>query len=469
MRSRHKALAIGLTVLGALWLGPILQVSATPDTMATDPATTGRFGVAARVYTLEQCMRLAELHYPKIAEALAALKKKQAERDEVAYLPFGEFKARAALGPAPTVRGTSVYSQNTDAALTDNMGLFWRLGVEGVVPLWTFGKLENALDALDAQVEVGRHDLTKAKNDLKVDVRRAFYGLQLARDASLLVRQAADRLDDYIEGMKESVAEGEGDDIELVKTQMYRAELDARASQARQEAANALASLRFLTGAVGSFDIPDEPLTRVEHALAPLPHYLAAASIHRPEVNMARAGMIARRAQVRLAESRFYPDVGLGLSASWSAAPEVTDQTNPFVKDQGNFLSYGAALVLEWKLDFLPSTARLTKAHAELEAMRATQRYALGGVGLEVEKAYHEAAEAGARLDAFDRAADYAKKWLIKVQQGIDIGMFEEDELVEPAKEYAFKQFARMSAVYDYNIALAKLAQATGWRGMLTP
>lgn len=468
MRSLCTCVALGVIAAALPLPTGLREAGAMPSTVSkpAEPASP-RLGTGRRVYTLAHCLGLAQRNYPKIAEAHARLRQKEAQRMESRYAPFSEFKVRGALGPAPTVRGTSVYSQNTDAALSDNMGLFWRIGVEGVVPLWTFGKIEGLWDAADAQVVVGTHELEKAKNELRIDVRRAFYGLQLARDARLLIRRASETIDDYLDKLQRSVDEGEGDDVELVKTRMYRAELDAKASEAREQTAGALAALRFLTGVTGSFDIPDEPLTRIQHVLAPLPHYLAAARIYRPEVNMARAGIRAREAQLRLAESMFYPDIGVGLTVNWSAAPEVTDQRNPFVKDQGNFLSYGAALVLEWKLDLLPRAAQLAKANAELEMMRATERYALGGVGLEVEKAYQHVVEAAVRLDAFDRATGYAKQWVIKIQQGIDIGTADEEELIEPAKEYALKQFAQMSAVHDYNIALAQLAQATGWAGML--
>ena len=62
--------------------------------------------------------------------------------------------------------------------------------------------------------------------------------------------------------------------------------------------------------------------------------------------------------------------------------------------------SYGAALVLRYKLDFLPQCAR-GAGPAQLEELRATERYALGGVAVEVETAYREAKDAQRRLDAY--------------------------------------------------------------------
>jgi outer membrane protein TolC len=183
---------------------------------------------------------------------------------------------------------------------------------------------------------------------------------------------------------------------------------------------------------------------------------------------MARAGVLAREAQLRLARSRFFPDLGIGLSARYANAPNVTDQRNPFSTDPGHGQSYGAALVMRYKLDFLPQAARLAQAEAELEEIRATERYALGGVGVEVEQAFREAADAQARLDSYGRSVALAKRWLVQIQQGIDVGTFEDQDIVDPAKEYALKRFAQMTAIFDYNVAIARLALATGWDALIS-
>jgi outer membrane protein TolC len=277
------------------------------------------------------------------------------------------------------------------------------------------------------------------------------------------VREALSRVDKYVGQLEEKVADGDGDEIDLLKLKIQREELVVRQSEANKQQAIALAGLKFYTGLSGGVDVPDEPLSRLAHHLAPLARYLSAARLYRPEINMARAGVLAREAQVRIERARFFPDLGLGLSASYLNAPQVTDQRNPFVRDIGHGQSYGAALVLRYKLDFLPQAARYNQASAQLEEQRATERFALGGVGVEVEQAFREAEDAERRLDAYTRAVGFAKRWLIQVQQGIDVGTFEEADVVDPAKEYAFKRFSQMSATFDYNMAVARLAQTTGW------
>ncbi len=402
------------------------------------------------------------MNYPRVAEARARLLQKRAQLDQAFSAPYSDFTMTGGVGPAPTVRGTSVYSPDTDKAITNHLGIAWQLGVTGAIPLWTFGKISNLWDAADAQVRVGEHEVKKEQNDVKLTVRRAYYGAQLARDALTLLREASGRIDSYLGRMQKQVDHGEGDDVALLKLRMYRAELDARQSEATRQESIAISGLRFLTGGP-DVEVPDAPLQQSSHRLAPLAHYLSAARLYRPEVNMARAGVLAREAQARMERAKYFPDLALGMSFNYSAAPLVEDQRNPFVRDNANFLSYGAALVFRYKLDFLPQSARLAQANAQLEEQRATERYALGGVGTEVEQAFLEAEDAARRLDAYTRATGYAKQWLIQIQEGIDVGTYENEDIVDPAKEYATKRFLQMNATYDYNIALAKLAQATGW------
>jgi outer membrane protein TolC len=427
------------------------------------PPPTSTEIARGRTLSLKRCLELAVLNYPKVHEARAKLDEKRAQLYQAYTAPYSDFTMTGGIAPAPTVRGTSIYSPNTDVALSSSMGLAWQVGIDGTIPLWTFGKISNLWDAATAQVHVGEHEVQKEQNEVRLSVRRAYYGAQLARDALALIREAAARIDKYTNSLAKKVKDGDGDDIQLLKLRMYRAELEGRESEAIRQEAVALSGLRYLTGFDGDVDVRDEPLRQSEHRLGPLARYLSAARLYRPEVNMARAGVLAREAQTRVEHAKFFPDIGLGLSFRYANAPQVTDQQNPFEKDNANFLAYGAALVFRYRLDFLPQSARLAEANAQLEEMRATERFALGGVGAEVEQAFREAEDASRRLDAYTRATSYAKQWLVQVQEGIDVGTFDDQDIVDPAKEYANKRFLQMNATFDYNVALAKLALATGW------
>lgn len=452
-------------VAALLWTAFVAPaVTAAPEENASAPTAPVS---TRRAYTLSECIAFAERNYPRIHEAAAQLARTRAQLWEVRMMPWSGFSTNAGVVLAPTVAGTALYSPNTDAPITSSMALAWRAGIDGTIPLWTFGKISSGIEAAKAQVKVSAEAVQKAKNEVRLSVRQAFYAVQLARDAQALLDEAVRRIDKYLPRLEERVRSGDGDDIQLLKLRIHRAELTARQSEAGKQQRIALAGLRFLTGVGPSLDVPDQPIKPTAHRLMPLARYLTAARLFRPEINMARAGILARRAQYELERARLFPDLALALSASRSYAPEVADQVNPFVRDEANYTRYAAGLVMKWNLDFLPRAARMAQASAQLEEVRATEQFALGGVGVEVETAFSEATDAEKRLDAYSEATRYAKQWLVKVQQGIDVGTFEEEDIVDPAKEYALKKFLQMSATMDFNVALARLSLATGWGSLL--
>ncbi len=417
----------------------------------------------SRGVSLRRCLELAERNHPNIWAARARLKAMRAQLDEAHFAPFSEFTATGGFGLAPTVRGNNIYSPNTEISLSSSMGVFWRVGVEGVIPLWTFGKLTNLWQAAEAQIKVGESDINKQKNVVRLDVRKAYFGLQLARDASALLNEAAGKLDQAIEHLDREVKAGNADEIDLFKLRTFRFELDGRRSEAQRYESIALASLRFLTGEGQGFDIPEDPLRAAKRQLGPVAQYLQAARINRPEVNMLRAGLVAREAQADLARSKYLPDIGLAIGAAWSRAPQVVDQLNPYIRDDANYLRYGAALAMRWQLDFLPDGARLAQANAAVEELRETERYALGGIGVEVETAYAQVADAQRREQAYGAAQRTARQWVIAVQQGIDVGTREDADLVDAARQWALQRYNHHSATMDLNLAWSNMALATAW------
>ena len=189
-----------------------------------------------------------------------------------------------------------------------------------------------------------------------------------------------------------------------------------------------------MTGVQTSFDVPDEPLKRPDRPLVSIAQYLEAARLLRPDVNMARAGIVARRALVEYNRAQALPGLragarrGLRLDAERGAAGERLG-VRPF-----NHFYYYFGFGLRWSLDLLPQAARIDEAESQLEETRALERLALGNAMLEVEKAYADAVEAKAREEAWDKAEHIAKQWISTVQDHIDLGTWDERSLLEPLR-----------------------------------
>jgi len=411
---------------------------------------------------LPQILDAADKNHPNILAARARLLAVRAQLDEAHRTPFTQFKMTGGVGLAPTVLGNNIFSPNTDVSLTSSLGLAWRGTIDGVVPLWTFGKVTNLWAAAEANVQLNESQVEKERDAVRLDVRKAYFGLQLARDSALLLREVRKAVKKAVDKVNEQVENEEGDPIELYKLQTYVAEIEVRNSEAARFSVVALAGLRFYTG-IPQLDIPDEPLRPPKHKLGHVSRYLVASKLYRPEISMAQAGVLARTAQLEVSRAQFFPDIGLGLSAGYARAPEVANQINPFGADTANVFSYGAGIVFNWKLDFLSQSARVRYAEAQLREVRALERFAIGGAGAEVETAHAEVVDWQTRVEAYAKAASFAKKWLVTVQQGIDVGTREEKDVLDPARSYATNRFAWMNATMELDMAMSRLAKATGW------
>jgi outer membrane protein TolC len=459
-RAVARTLALAALSLVVRWPTSLARADAPPAGAAE--ADPGRAATRPSIYALPAILELADRNHPQIAAARAKLLQARAQLDEAHFAPFSQFRLTGGVAFAPIIRGNNIFSPNTDVSLTSTLGFGWRAGLEGVVPLWTFGKITSLWGAADANIRANEASVEKERDAVRVDVRRAFFGLQLARDSLLLLKDVRTAIEGAQATLKQQIDKDEGDPIDLLKLETYASELEIREAEAQRYVGVALSGLRFFAG-VPALDIPDNPLWPPRHTLGHVTRYLSAASLYRPELAMARAGIAARQAQVQLARAELFPDIGLAMQVGLSAAPLVADQLNPFVVDPGNYVHYGVALAFQWKLDFPAQSARIRFAEAQLEEIRAMQRFALGGAGAEVEVAYAEVVDWKKRVDIYTKAVGTAKRWLVMVQQGIDVGTIAEKELLEPAKAYAQNRFNALNAVMELDMAMSRLAKATGW------
>jgi len=446
--------------------------AANPEPLAVDaPIAT----IKPHAYTLGECLALAERNHPQLWAARARLAGVHAQLDEARWTPYSYWSASATTGVLPPVGGTPFYNAVPRSVLNQGIGSdyqpFLQFGVRGSIPIYTFGKIDSIKRAAEGQVRVSEWDLERNRQQVRMDVRRAFFGLMLARDALYIADDVLDKLNKGISSVVKKLEAGDTsvEDADRLRLEIYRDELLSRVAEAKKGAAFANAALRFLTGVQTAFDIPDEPLKRPETQLGPVVRYLTAARLFRADVNMARAGVAARRAFVDFARAQLFPNVGLGVGFSYAIAPSATPQNTAWIGDPYNGFGAAFAFGIEWGLDLLPKAARLSFAESQLEETRALERFALGGAAVEVENAYATAVEAKTREENWDRAEHRAKRWISSVQDAIDLGTKDERYMIEPLRAYVFARANHVQALMDFNVALSELARVTGWDGAAPP
>ena len=414
------------------------------------------------VLRLTDFVRRARATYPGLEAASHRGAAAEARLDEAIYSPFFQFSANAAAGLAPQVTGSPIYSRDSQLPVSNPWEPVLAVGIEGVVPLWTFGKLSSARDAARAGVKAAKQNVALTEQRVVYDVRRAYFGVQMALDILQMLDEGEGKLETAEKKLSEKLLTGDADVSPQDKYRLATslAELRGRRAEAQKLENSARDALRMLTG-VDAFEVPECPLAEVPFESGPVTKFEVRASKQRPELGMLEAGLRARKAQANVIDAQYLPDIALGLAASYSYAPGITDQTNPFIVDRANYQSIQAGLVARWNLDIVGNLQRETRADEELLETKSLQKEAKKAIELDVRTTYNDVTEARARMAAYAVGHKEARAWFVSAAQGYQVGTADPKDLIDAVKAYFTARFSHLQAIFDFNVAVAKLEKAT--------
>jgi outer membrane protein TolC len=427
-------------------------------------SVVARAGAEPRL-TLADCLKLAEANAPQLAIAAQKVAQAHAQLDEVRWVPWSQWSAGGTLALAPEMKGSGVYSPEGDLSASTTMAPAWRVTFDGIVPVYTFGKIEHSSAAAAAFVESVRAEGQRARDLIRHDVRRAYVGLQLARDGRYLVKQLRKEIGAVVAKMR---ADDGLDDSDVARVELFWVEMGARLGEFERLEGQHTATLRLLTGLEPPkpFDIPEDPLATPRSTLGDELLYLKSARLHRPEVKQVGAGIRARSELVEFSRAKLFPDVGMYLGAGFASAPIVSDQTNAFVVDNFNFYRYNYAFPFQWKPELLPNAARIAVAQAQLSEVRNLELFALRGFGVEVVNAYAAARDAETREKSYGEAVQISKRWYVSAGAAIGAGLRPDSDLFEPLRSYMMNRYNHLMAMHDLAVARSQLALSTGDDGV---
>ena len=346
-----------------------------------------------------------------------------------------------------------------------DLGVFSRTHIELVQPLYTFGKLSNAKKAAGFGLEAGEAAVESKKNDVVLQVKKLFYGLVLARELREIIleseekiQEARDRVNEMIEEDSEDVGQND-----LLKIDVF--EFEVQQSRARAEKsievgkAALMAVLRI--DRFSDFDIVDLAGGTDPTNLDRLDVYIEQAKNRRHDIRQLRAGVLARRALLKVAKSDFYPHIALAGSLQWGIAPHRPELDNPFLRDEFNFIRGGAVITLRQNFNFGLTRAKYLARKAELESLSSRESQVLNAVELQVERTYRDVIEARTNVTNSDRALRSARAWLTAATLGFDV-TGDSSELLDAYTAHAKMQHAHRQSLFEYRVSLAELDHVTG-------
>lgn len=414
------------------------------------------------VVDLPQAVALATQRSHQLKAAGHAISAALAQLDEARISPFFQFQGRAGLAFVPDANGTPGYTPDPPNQLDRAFGPAVSAGLQGAIPLWTFGKLGAARSAARAGVRAAESGQVRVRAQLQHDVRRAYYALALALDTQQMLSEGLPRVEQAMTQLQQSVAQGDAD---ADPTDQYRlatvlAEIQARSADAVHLGETALSALETLTGR-RRMRIPDCPMTTIAFTPKDLPTYRARARANRPELRQLTAAHTALDAELTAVRARYFPDLALALGFEAQYVPGRTRHAyyTP--------LMVGAALVGRWELDFAGNHFRVIRAREKLLELEGQRSSAVEGVDIEVADKRAAVIAAQARAAAWERGHQEARRWFVSAAQNHQLGLTAVEDLVDAVSAYFKARFSHLQAIHDLNMSIAGLELAVG--GKLIP
>jgi len=388
-----------------------------------------------------------------------------AQLDEARGLRFPRGEVTSFIAPSPVIHCEDpgcTRTDPTDLALRFH-GAFGGVRVQVLQPLYTFGKIDSAVDAA-ASAERANEALARGVSfDLELETARAYYGVELARELSTMLGDGVDKVKHAVDEVDARLERGEAGVTvqDRLRLQAFGAEIRARQSEAAEAAATALYGLRALVGDANA-DTLDVPLDAIDFEPSEVRSYVERALRSRPELAAAREGVRALESLADLERARFYPDFALVGMANWAKAGGTDNPPSAFANDPFNTSSAEAAVVLRWTLDPVSQAARAARANAEVERARALENAAERGASFAVLQAYTRVRETRTRLEAARTGEKGARGWVASVMQADAVGTISARDIADAYLAYFTLHGRLLQSTFDFNVAVFSLRRAFG-------
>ena len=348
---------------------------------------------------------------------------------------------------------------------TGSWGIYSVNHLKIFAPLYTFGKLPNALEVAREGYKAGRAGIDIARRNVAFNIIRAYWGVKLSKEINKLLKEGRERLKTARKKLMELLDKDsdEVEEVDRLKMKVYSAEFESRYEDAKKFAWSVENALKLALSLSRNINLQlDDRRFRPHRFNKPkMKTLLADCQKLRPEIKALNASVRARQAALRLRSRQFLPDLFFAGGFSYAYCSVCTDQSSPFAYDPYNYYGPWAMIGLRWKFEARNIFHR-RKARAEYRRALTQVEMAREGLGFTLRKAYQEHESAARKLKISKGGFKGAQGWLIGQTINFNTGLTKLKNLLDALTAWFKHRLAYMKAIYEYNVSIATLMSAAG-------
>ncbi len=445
------------------------------------------FGVVALVFAgsgfcatdrldLQQAIELALAHDPRIEEKQAFVRKAQGLLQEAEGSAGLRYSVDSFLALSTGVDGGFYDGGESSCSgecsprddlydFDDGLSLWGGLTFSIIKPLATFGRLESYQEAAAHNILIKRQDVTLQRDEIALQVVKAYYGYLTARDSRLLLEDTRRRLRGALELVEGWLEEGSGNASQSDKfaLQSGLGLIDNFLAEATSLEQIAMAGLRLLTGrdedVIELADRRLQPLTLPQQSLD---EWIELAFTNRVEFKQVEAGLTARRALVEASRADKKPIVYAGVAGSLAYSPGRDTLENPHIYDPFNHAALSPVLGMRWQWEQGAQPGRVAQAQADLDALVHKASFARMGIPFQVREQYFSMQAKYKAIDSMRESSRAARRWMIASYSDFEAGLEEAKDIITALQVYVLAYAEYLRAVNDFNNLVSKLKSVSG-------
>ena len=424
--------------------------------------TTGAGKEKAKEVTLKEAIDFALSHSPLIQASKASLDVFEAKLKQIEWLDYPHSSVRFSVSPMPAQRVSSDNLPYTDMS---TWGVFLFTEINGVLPLYTFGRISALKKAMKFGVEATKAKADVARQEVIFRIKKGFLALALASESLEVIKEGRDYLDKakkHLESLEEN-EDPEFDPVEKMQLRVFDTQVLGRELEAQRGVAMAKNSIKVSMGVaieeeMGFETKGLEPIeTKKDITLETL---VDMGSANRAEIVALRTTILAKQAEVSAKKRAFFPTLSLFGGFRYGYSNVAERSYSPYSTLPLNTYSAYGGLVLEGDFEIGKKLGELDEAKASLREMKMQLSELESGVKLEVTKVFYEMQDAKRMVEAYKDAVEAARGWVIAKTDLYENDLCSMNDVVTALVQFFQTRMEYLKAVYDYNVAVYALERA---------
>jgi outer membrane protein len=408
---------------------------------------------AGTTLTLRNCIDNALANHPSIRAAREAL-------------IAGQGRVMQVRSPyLPQVTASTGYSEShaLGGAFGDTITKSYTTTLSVNQVLYDFGKTGNALDAARFGTQSAEMDVDRVVQEVVLNVKKAYFALLQAKKMVSVAQRTLGQTESHLKQAEAFFRAGSKPRFDVT-----RAEVDV--NNARLGLINAENSVRLNTitlyNAMGLDPAPDveiEDVLSQPVTVLSLDQAQKEALQSRPEMLKTDSDIDAARSQVKTAQANYLPTLSANGAYNWTHGNTQMGSFNG-ISLEGNLQdSWNAGVMLSLPLfEGGLTRGRVSEARANEHSLEAQRDALRQSILLEVNQAYADLESGKARIAVMESSLKSAQESLDLAEGRYRAGVGPYIEVTDAQVAAAKAETDYVQALYDYQLAAARLAKAIG-------